>query len=63
MCIRDSPFENAQDMSEGLRQELGPPRPPENAQQHLTENAQQREAEVEHSGDGLEAEAESPKFR
>ena len=57
------PFENAQDMFEGLRQELGLPRPPENTQQHLTENAQQHEAEVEHSGDELEAEAESPNFR
>ncbi|CAK0827583.1 unnamed protein product, partial [Prorocentrum cordatum] len=57
------PFENARDMFEGLRQELGPPRPPENTQQHLTENAQQHEAEVEHSGDELEAEAESPTFR
>ncbi|CAK0809894.1 unnamed protein product, partial [Prorocentrum cordatum] len=57
------PFENAQDMFEGLRQELGLPRPPENTQQHLAENAQQHEAEVEHSGDELEAEAESPKFR
>ncbi|CAK0863876.1 unnamed protein product [Prorocentrum cordatum] len=57
------PFENAQDMFEGLRQELGLPRPPENTQQHLAENTQQHEAEVEHSGDELEAEAESPKFR